>query len=346
MPPSSPSFSPSFQIIVIPPAEDQEPDYLVFKADDLPEPDLATNPDFASLDDALARMHTREPPPTFTRTSVDGVVMPRRSADPTDLADETVRDDSEIVEVVKVRRAFSQEEPPQPPPPPPKHNSLRSRASRAFRSIKNVARARSSSHSRPYAQDMFASSQSTQATFASASAAAAPVVPTPPPPPPPPRVRRGSIILSQLFRAPSPARASSATLDFLASDHYSEDDEDDDDDDAYDDDRQSIAPRAPSPSPSARTFSSTIRRRLSTLNFQRKAPAAPPPSRPSSPPTLSRGSTVPSASSSAPQTPTEEVYPHPLPSTKDADDDPDRTIGEMRLDSLHFESLSFDADNF
>ncbi|KAJ6546438.1 hypothetical protein DFH09DRAFT_1171045 [Mycena vulgaris] len=328
MPPSSPSFTPSFQIIVVPPAEDFQSEYLVFDADDLPDPDLATPPDFVSLDDALARLNGVDPPPEFNRTSVDTVVMPRRSdsrPEP-DIADETVRDDSEIVEVVKVRRASTQET-ASPPPSKPKSTSLRSRASRAFRSIKNVARS-SSRNGRPYAQDVFASSQSTQATFATA----------PPAVTLPPRARRGSIILTQLFRTPSPADppSPSSTLDFLAAEPYSDDEDDDD--------RESMAPRAPSPSPSARTFSSTVRRRLSIFNFQRKAPT--PPSRPSSPPTLSRGSTVPSTSSSAPQTPTEESYPHPPPIAKGADDDPDRTVGEMRLDSLHFESLSFDADNF
>ncbi|KAJ7273465.1 hypothetical protein B0H12DRAFT_1089514, partial [Mycena haematopus] len=163
MPPSSPSFTPSFQIIVVPPAEDLEPDYLVFDAQDVPEAELlATEPDFPSLDAALARIRHGESPPTFTRTSVDGVVMPRARPQP-ELADETVRDDEEIVEVVKVRRAFS---PDEPPPPPPKPKSLRSRAGSAFRSIKNLARVASRS-TRPYAQEVFASSQSTQATFAS-----------------------------------------------------------------------------------------------------------------------------------------------------------------------------------
>ncbi|KAJ6547317.1 hypothetical protein B0H19DRAFT_1164989 [Mycena capillaripes] len=338
MPPSSPSFAPSFRIIVVPPAEDQEPDYLVFDAHDLPEPDLATQPDFVSLDDALARIRPRDTPPAFDRAAVDSVIMPRRSEPPPqpDLADETVRDDSEIVEVVKVRRAFSEDGPPPAQAPPPKPKSLRSRAGSAFRSIKNLARVASrsrsnssSSSSRPYAQEVFASSQSTQATFATA----------PPLPTPPPMTRRGSIVLTQLFRSPSPVDTPPSTLDFLASEPYSDDEDDDPDDD---DDRQSIARRAPSPTPSARTFSSTMRRRLSILSFGKPSTASP---RPPSPPTLSRGSTVPSTSS-LPQTPTEETYPRPPPNTKDADDDPDRTIGEMRLDSLHFESISFDADNF
>lgn len=337
MPPSSPSFAPSFKIIVVPPAEDQEPDYLVFDAHDLPEPELATQPDFASLDDALARIRPRDTPPAFDRAAADSVVMPRRSEprpEPDHLADETVRDDSEIVEVVKVRRAFSEDGPPPQTAPPPKPKSLRSRAGSAFRSIKNLARVASrsngssSSSNRPYAQEVFASSQSTQATFAAA----------PPPPTPPPMTRRGSIILTQLFRSPSPVDTPPSTLDFLPSEPYS----DDEDDDPDDDDRQSIARRAPSPTPSTRTFSSTIRRRLSILSFGKPRTASP---RPPSPPTLSRGSTVPSTSS-LPQTPTEETCPCPPPNTKDADDDPDLTIGEMRLDSLHFESLSFDADNF
>ncbi|KAF7338488.1 hypothetical protein MVEN_02074900 [Mycena venus] len=337
MPPSSPSFAPSFQIIVVPPAEDQQPDYLVFDAHDVPEPEqLATEPNFESLDAAFARIRRSDDPPTFSRTSVDGVVMPRRSeARPEpELADETVRDDSEIVEVVKVRRAFSQDE--QPPPSPPKPKSLKSRAGSAFRSIKNLARVASRStpnNNKPYAQEVFASSQSTQATFAA----------VPLPTTPPSRTRRGSIILTQLFRTPSPVvDTPPTTLDFLAGEPYSDDDEDDEHDHDRDHDRDSIAPRGPSPTPSSRTFSSTIRRRLSILSFTKGRPASP---RPPSPPTLSRGSTVPSTSS-LPQTPIEESYPRPPPSTKDADDDPDRTIGEMRLDSLHFESLSFDADRF
>ncbi|KAF8212491.1 hypothetical protein K438DRAFT_1806595 [Mycena galopus ATCC 62051] len=257
--------------------------------------------------------------------------MPRPRPQP-DLADDTVRDDSEIIEVVKVRRAFSPDEPP--PPPPPKPKSLKSRAGSAFRSIKNLARVASRTTSKPYAHQVFASSQSTQATFAAA---------VPLPATPPARPRRGSIVLTQLFRTPSPSEDTPPTLDFPAGEPYSEDEDDDDDDD--DRDRESMVPRGPSPTPSSRTFSSTVRRRLSILSFVGKGRTAPPP-RPASPPTLSRGSTVPSTSSSLPQTPTEESYPRPQPSTKDADDDPDRTIGEMRLDSFHFESLSFDADNF
>ncbi|KAJ7098152.1 hypothetical protein B0H15DRAFT_824329 [Mycena belliarum] len=329
MPPSSPSFTPSFQIRVVPPAEDRQPDYLVFNADS-PTDHLASPPDVVSLDAALTHLHSADPPPVFHRDSDDTVVMPRRSAAPeADLADETVRDDSEIVEVVKVRRACDA---PQPPPQP-KPKSLRSRATSAFRSIKNVARS-SSRNSRPYAQDVFAS---TEATFAS----------VPPPPPPPPLARRGSLILTHLFRSPSPAEplSPSSTLDFLPVDPYLDDDDDDNDDDDDDPDHTALPPRAPSPSPSTLTFSSTVRRRLSIFNFQRKVvPTLP--SRPSTPPTLSRGSTLPSAASSAPQTPIEESYPLPPQFAKAADDDPDCTVGEMRLDSLHFESLSFDVDNF
>ncbi|KAJ7684922.1 hypothetical protein DFH06DRAFT_1156888 [Mycena polygramma] len=332
---SSHSFAPSFQIIVVPPAEDQEPDYLVFDAQVVPEP---AEQHFASLDDALARIQSREPPPAFARGAIESVVMPKRSGHRPEpdavLADETVRDDSEIVEVVKVRRAFSEDGPP--PPSPPKPKSLRSRAGSAFRSIKNLARvaSRSSSTTRPYAHQVFASSQSTQAMFATA----------PPLPTPPRLARRGSIILTQLFRSPSPVHDTPpSTLDF-ASEPYSDDEHDDhDQEDDDDDDRDSIARRAPSPTPSARTFSSTVRRRLSILSFGKPRTAVP---RPPSPPSLSRGSTVPSSSSSLPQTPTEESYPCRPPSVQDADDDPDRTIGEMRLDSLHFDCLSFDADQF
>ncbi|KAJ7219046.1 hypothetical protein GGX14DRAFT_434327, partial [Mycena pura] len=303
MPPSSPSFAPSFQIIVVPPAEDQLPDYLVFNADDVPEPNLASPPNFASLDDALVRLHSEETAPAFNRAGIESVIMPRRSDSPPKplISDETMREDSEIVEVVKVRRAYSQSQ--EGPPPMTKPKSLRFRAGRAFRSIKNLARA--SSHNsttttnRPYAQDVFASSQSTQATFATA-----PTTGTSPP-----LARRGSIILTNLFRTPSRVDSlpPSSALNFPATERYS----DEIDDDAEHDDRESIVDRAPSPSPSARSSFNTIRRRLSILSFPRKARAAPP--RSPSPPILSRGSTMPS-NSSAPQTPTEETYPHP-PST-------------------------------
>ncbi|KAK7023768.1 hypothetical protein R3P38DRAFT_2954071 [Favolaschia claudopus] len=322
MPPSSPSFAPSFQIIVVPPAEDCQPDYLVFAAHHGLEPhELTADPDFASLDAALARIrgpeHSRHVPDAEDLTIRD---------------DLTVRDDSEIVEVVKVRRrSASQSEPPAALPPPPKPKSLKSRAGSAFRSIKNLARVASRSTSttgRPYAHQVFASSQSTQATFSSAPQPATPPAPS----------RRGSVILTQLFRTPSPIHDTPPAL----AGHYPDDDEADVFDEEDDDDQDSIPSRGPSPTPSTRTFASSVRRRFSVLNFIK--PASAPPPRPSSPPTLSRGSTVPSTSSSLPPTPTEESYPSPC--EKGADDDPDRTIGEMRLDSLHFDSLSFDADNF
>ncbi|KAJ7632405.1 hypothetical protein FB45DRAFT_912354 [Roridomyces roridus] len=308
MPPSAPSFTPSFRIIVIPPAEDLQPDYLVFE-DDPREPELDSRPDCASLDDALAHLPSGESAPVFDRSAMPTVVMPRRG-------ERDIGDDSEIVEVVKLGRRKPQEEEEEP-----KTRSL-SWASRAFRSIKNIGR-------KPYAQEVFAASQTTFTAI-------------PRPVTPPPLARRRSATLSELFRTPTqevPSTSSTlSTLQFLAGE--SEDDGDDDED--QDERRGEPSPRASSPSPSTRTFSSSIRRRFSILNF-RKARAVP---RPYSPPALSRESTVPSTSSSLPQTPTDETCFHSPTIPKDADDDPDRTIGEMRLDSLHFDSLSFDADNF
>ncbi|CAK5279584.1 unnamed protein product [Mycena citricolor] len=330
MPHTSPLFSPSFQIIVVPPEEDLEPEQVVFHTDSLPEPDLATSPDFASLDQALARIKGTDPTPSTSRGKMNEEIQ------------EALREgDSEIVEVVKVRRTFSPDAESAPPLPETKTKtkSLRSRAGSAFRSIKNLARATSrsattaaSADSRPYTQEVFAFSQSTQATFATA-----------PLPSAPPLSRRGSVILSNLFRNPSRTSdsviATSSTSDFQRM-RYSADFEDDEDE------LEEPISRAPSPSPSMQTFTSTVRRRLSILSFQRKAPP-----RPVSPPSLSRGSTDPSTSS-APQTPTEETHPQPSAErfSKEVapleEEDPDRTIGEMRLDSFHFDGLSFDAEQF
>ncbi|KAF7322775.1 hypothetical protein HMN09_00056800 [Mycena chlorophos] len=315
-------------IIVHPPAEDDIPNPLVFEFH--PEPlERDAQAPFASLDGALSQLRSETHSAPLHRSGRDSAVLSNRQSstdgdigDETvrmgDVGDETIRDD--IVEIVKVRRGAP--EPEEAPKPKPK--SLRSRAGSAFRSIKNLALARtrsgsnssSTSNNKPYAHEVFASSQSTQATFATMPSAG---------PNSPPLSRRGSMILTDLFRAPSSTH------------RYEPEETDYDDYDGPNIDRESIV-RAPSPSQSSRKLSS-IARRLSIISFRK--PSSP---RPSSPPTLSRDSTVPStSSSSAPQTPTDETYPQAPPSPKDVAEDDG---GEMRLDSLHFEALSFDADQF
>ncbi|KAF7295131.1 hypothetical protein MIND_01051600 [Mycena indigotica] len=276
-----------FQIIVVPPAEDEQPDYLVFNSVQLPERNLSTPPDFASLDDALSRLHG-EANAAVLDSSVPKSVLPLTRSEPA--VGEIARDDSEIVEVVKVRRVYQEAGAINATEGMPKPKSLRSRAGSAFRSIKNLARR--TPNNKPYAKEVFASSQSTQATFETAHSTE-----TPP-------TRRGSIIFTDLFRIPS--RASSTSYEPAP-----------------------VEPYHPDAIPHQTSSSFTnIRRRLSTLSLSR----TPPMSRSSS-------STV---TSSVPQTPTDETDLHPQQlSTKDDGDE-----GEMRLDSLHFEALSFDADQF
>ncbi|KAF7304744.1 hypothetical protein MKEN_01188500 [Mycena kentingensis (nom. inval.)] len=326
---STHSPSEPFRIYVQPPLEDNEDQYIVFD-ERLPDPELPPTP---SIDQALCRIAQGEPAPPFDRAALEGVVLPRRSPE-AQASDETVNDDS-IVEIVKVRRSSYQDQDQEPAAKTKslKPKSLRARAGSAFRSIKNLARPnRSSSVSsnRPYAQEVYASSQSTQATFATVDS--------------PPLSRRGSILLTDLFRTPSRASSPYITVPVATTTPYSEDADDTDEDDY---DRQSMASRVPSPSPSGGSFTTTMRRRLSILSFSRKTRTSDP-APPASPPALSRDSTVPSTfSSSAPTTPTDEIYPQPPPSAKDNTDDPDRTVtGEMVLDSFHFEALSFDADRF
>ncbi|KAJ7063070.1 hypothetical protein C8F01DRAFT_1250655 [Mycena amicta] len=305
---SAPYTSPSFQIILVPPIEDEEPDSLLFNSD---QRDLATPPHFASLDDALARLHSDTNTPQFDRTALESVVLPKRSQPDLNVADETVRDDSEIVEVVKVRRAYQEAEQPTVQTKP-KPKSLRSRAGSAFRSIKNLARAttRSASHNRPYAQDVFASSQSTQATFSTV-----PVTGTSPP-----LTRRGSIILADLFRTPS----RSSCYEPPTTERYSDELDDSDD------------PRRPPEHRASCTFPFSVCPELYNQH-------TPPPVHPQ----LPSKDNQPAAAPFAPDpTPTDEIYPHSPPSAKEIADDPDRTVGEMRLDSLHFEAMSFDADQF
>lgn len=361
-PPCSPSFSPSFQIIVVPPEEDQEDEYLVFHASDIPEPDLSTPPDIHSLNSALDRFHQSDShPPPFNRAAADTIVMPRKGIDVRSIADilmsdeppqcgedTIIREDSEIVEVVKVRRNATPSIAARDDdldPPTKRSKTLRSRASKAFRSIKNIGRG-SVRSSKPYAQDMFASSESTHSTFAHQE------VPIPPTTQARRITRRGSVVLSQLFRSPSlfdlsSPRSSSPTPtehpNAIVSDIYQ------DEEDMLD--RTSLHTRVASPTPSTQTFSSTARRRFSVLSLHRLFTFSSDSASSVPPPNMSRGPSGPStASSSGPTTPTEEFTPLPLgrkgsfaPALAPNED---LSFGEMQLDSLHFDSLSFDPDHF
>ncbi|KAF5365774.1 hypothetical protein D9758_003155 [Tetrapyrgos nigripes] len=396
-------------VYVYPPEEDDEPPFCCFDAAQPLPRDFYDNDDLESF---------REPAITTTNT-----VTQRSIADE---YDDTRRNcpgdnsvDSDVVEVVKVRKRHAQYDPP-PVPPPSSSTSepalkdsktLKYRASRAFNSIKNVARAR---------------------TTKKQSGDSAPVNPEVGEPssrvPSPSSSRRSSVVISQIFTAqpslhsrpssdsfnddaPHPIHSSTpvvrpiSTAEMHNFTSYTDSDYDDDDDDE-EEERDPATPRATrhsselrSSSPSPSTSSRFGRRRFSVLNLFSSASAPALPSNPTTlpnPPIMSRDPSAPltdssesslsgSSGSSIPVTPVDEVPPR-LPSSKSKGlrlrgfsfsrkkegpvsaetpppplpqpqvvevaqispgDDPDMSfVGEMRLDSLHFDGLSFDVDRF
>ena len=404
-PPSSYTTSPSVQmpnVFVVPPEEEDSPTWCYFDAAQTPEHDLSTLPDVDVLETALnVFQHSDSFPPVFSRDSahgsMDAVVMPRRgerqSISDVLMKDEeenqgprgTVRgrepgDDSEIVEVVKVKRNDRQNPTDSAAPPTKRSKTFRSRASKAFRSIKNVGRS-----TKPNAKNIFASSVGTQVSSTSRQTQRQTEEESPLPPPPP-RIRsptlsrRGSFILSQIFHTPNlktrasfdtsfpsePAFPSSSTQSSPYT-HLSHADTSPSltPDHNRDHDHDSLRPSSPT---STQSFSHS-RRRLSILNLQRLFSFSPSPDHsttPTSTPTMSCDSSVPSTSStsSGPDTPMDDPYPPELvgsgklggaagtgewrsPKTESPPVVAPGDISiEMRLDSLHFDSMSFDVDRF
>ncbi|KAF8892703.1 hypothetical protein BD779DRAFT_1670368 [Infundibulicybe gibba] len=409
-------------VFVVPPEEEQSPTWCYFDAGISP-PNLSTVPDAEELKDALQMLkQTESPPPLFHRSSageLGSVIMPRKSCEGRSIADvlmhEATQDpqrpqevssraptptaesgnDSEIVEVVKVGRHGQAE--PAPVPDMKRSKTFKSRASKAFRSIKNVGK--SSSRSKPRAQDIFPPNggQSTHSTIGPGQsrhiASGSERTPN--------KSRRSSVVLSQIFHAPTLKTKPSIETplappseshfpDLLnhtePETHISQPSGTQQDD--MDDMR-----RSSSPTPSTQTFSA--HRRFSMLSLQRifsfsQIPEPPNPSNdsihsgsttPRSTPSMSHDSSGPStvsSSSSGPETPIDEAHMVParprismdldvsgmavetwgfgleprldMPDPKQraplpALEEQDMSL-EMRLDSLHFDSLSFDADNF
>jgi hypothetical protein len=421
VPPTSPSLQMP-NVFVVPPEEDQLSPWCCFDATEAPplEPGYSTILDVEFLDGALGVLHTESHAPIFHRDaegpfeSRNPIIMPRKSIETRSITGVLMNDeyydtddeleleqdqdvqapregrrreageDSEIVEVVKVRRYSRNDEVPSNARAPAKNTkSFKSRASKAFQSLKNVGKG--STRSKRRAQDIFTSPPSTEDE-------------------PPPRAktptmsRRGSIILSQIFNNPAtikarpsvssfeapqspsesifPSSSSSSVLNqpplpTLSHDSFSPPDFLN---------PSSSSPllqwtdpqgfRSPSPTPSTQT--SSARRRFSVISLQRifsfssSDPGVDATPRPTS---MSRDSTGPSSASSlGPDTPTEELAPLPLPLPHSHQIYSETAKGntmhskaaaagasivssgdvsfEMRLDSLHFESLSFDADRF
>ncbi|KAF9459568.1 hypothetical protein BDZ94DRAFT_1312294 [Collybia nuda] len=417
VPPTSPSLQMP-NVFVVPPEEDQLSPWCCFDATEVThlEPDLSTILDIEFLDGALEVLHTESHAPVFHRDA-DGpfgyrnpVIMPRKSTETSSITDvpidekrygsddelklervleksvyngcgrRNVGEDSEIVEVVKVRRHDREGRVQDNTEALDKTSkSFKSRASKAFKTLKNVGK--HSTRLKRQAQGILVSPPSIEDE-------------------PPPRARtptmsrRGSVILSQLFNTPSPIKPCQSVSSFGVASSLTESvfpipsssssvfhptipprplpdlhslldllDPDCSPSSLQDIDHQAF--RSPSPTPSTQTFSA--RRRFSIMSLQRIFSFSSPDHDVDAMPrtsNMSRDSTGPSSASSlGPDTPTEEVIPLPLPLHSTYSDrngavpqfktaEVTSTISagdisfEMRLDSLHFESLSFDADRF
>lgn len=287
-------------------------------------------------------------------------------------------EDSEVIEVVRVKRSGQDDANPSK-----QNKSFKSRASKAFRSLKFSGKG--SARSKPQVEDIFPEPPSppvpqrpTTPSLSRRSSIALSQFfhPT--------LKRRSSFDVSTNSRSEPAFPASDSTtsspyanvshssttpsLNFLNAEHIYPEHLDD-----YDD-----WTRSSSPSPSTRTFST--RRRFSILSLQKLFTSTPSTSSSqalegeqsgtttptTSTPSLSRESSGPStiSSSSGPDTPTEESHVQigdydeageaaetetQTPRLTSKDEPPllmQDISFEMRLDSLHFESLTFDADEF
>ncbi|KDQ59491.1 hypothetical protein JAAARDRAFT_33061 [Jaapia argillacea MUCL 33604] len=162
-------------VYVIPPEEEQmhSPPFCYFDASSAPASETHHLPTVDSLDYALQVLHqSQNPPPLFHRPSeesMETVAMPRRSSviyQGTSSVDSeweaAVRevkrhdpcDDSDVVEIIKVRRNEGMKDVSEGKSDTlkkQKNSSLKARASQAFRSIKNVGRG----NRRPGVKDVF-----------------------------------------------------------------------------------------------------------------------------------------------------------------------------------------------
>ena len=397
-------------VFVVPPEEDQSPTWCYFNAADAPL--RSSDSDSPLLDNPLtgvqARSHSLydsagpfgshnatilsvlDQPSTFdvrhcgdnaTEIEYHSGPYPRNASNE---GNTSVGNDSDVVEVVKVRRQAQDEQKDIRPASPPRikrSKSFKTRASKVFRSIKIVGKV--TNRSKHHVSDI------------------PPLPPMPkkeqtarnnteedlPPRSKTPTVsRRRSTILSQLFSHstssvdvshntpeipeqstfPLPVSTSpfspnmvprppSPSPDLLGPSPSG----------SSDPEVEYRGIRSASPSPSMRTFSG--KRRFSVLGLQRLFSFSnDTESTDSYPLNISRNFSGPStASSSEPDTPTEERTPSPplpyqlqldlpgagkpldiLPSISTPSVEPGDISYEMRLDSLHFDALSFDVDRF
>ncbi|ESK82936.1 hypothetical protein Moror_11828 [Moniliophthora roreri MCA 2997] len=413
------------KVYVIPPEEDDCPPFCCFDATQS-TPHTLTQADLEAPGSALDIVYHAMPLamdiPTFYRKDIHStdVVMPRRRSTIDNHGpynnDITVRgnspgDDSEIIEVIKVRR--NSESQPVTESVSKQSKGFKARASKAFSSMRNVGRSASRNKKKEEMEEMedseysrapsptpmsrrpsmiltnlFSRSPSlrTSSSFDSFAESSSPS-PASPLPTPPDTISTSSSLSIQIHNPPS--------ADMHSFVPYSSDTEDDDEDEVYDpdyDDPQAT-PRAHRPTSPTSQSSKSGRRRFSVMNLFSLASSQPIiATSPSTPilPVMSRDSTDPSSesttststSSTGPPTPVDEPFPPPRTSTSNSllkrvtsfskrkegvrksqslDLEPqsepviavpstvneaDLSFGEMRLDSLHFSELSFDADKF
>ncbi|GLB35276.1 hypothetical protein LshimejAT787_0208410 [Lyophyllum shimeji] len=393
---TAPPTSPSFQmpnVFVIPPAEDESPAWCCFDATEAPF--LATDPDIPFLDHALSAFQAESQLPVLHRdtgpfTSDNPVIMPRKSGGTRSIMDVLMNDDypesddemdlhldhdvfasdrgpgndSEVVEVIKVRRHTDdiEERTSAPMPHTKPSSSFKSRASKAFASLRNVGKG--SLRSKPKAQDIITSRPVGERE--------------PRPRSQTPTVSGRGSILSQLFSPPPTLQSRSSVSSFDAA-RASSESQSPPSTGKYFSSPYNQSPsdrrhgpllpsssslnlehqdiRSPSPTPSTQTRSN--RRRFSMMNLQRIFSFSQADEFSDiTPSSMSRASSGPSTSSSSgANTPTEESTPrlnsedHGLLTEKSnfpavPAPGPGEISFEMRLDSLHFEALSFDADRF
>ncbi|KAG6865864.1 hypothetical protein C0991_010945 [Blastosporella zonata] len=259
--------------------------------------------------------------------------------------------DPDVVEVLKIERYSDDiEQPSHAPTPPVKSKSFKSRASKALRTLVGKGSLRSKTKTQPIPS---------------------PVNEVEPPlksktPLPRGVSRRGSAIFTQIFSPPSQPQPSVSSFNAAHASSNSP---------------PSNVPRYPSslhnvpppdtrqstpgsptslnfdshdvrsPSPTSSTQTTSNRPRFSMMKLSRVFSL---PSSDEAPHTtsMSRNSSEPSTSSfSGPETPTDESAPVPncrqnRPFAAVPALDPGDVSFEMKLDSLHFDSLSFDADRF
>ncbi|KAI6038977.1 hypothetical protein EDC04DRAFT_2688329 [Pisolithus marmoratus] len=282
-----------------------------------------------------------------------------------------VREDSDVIEVVKVKRGKDDLADPEEHSKMKRTKTLKARATRAFQSIKNVGRG----SRKQRIKDLWTSSEGTTVRHQQEQ------LQQPPPVMLPSLSRSNSRSLSQIFQSTKPPRPSSEMCPGPASQNLPSSTPPSPSRDSCTSftknlvpERTSIEPATPKPSAkSNKRFS--VRELHKVFTFPSSTPGTRPPTmRTTPPPPPARNDSVPSMVTSTVSSdcddPMDDAYcpvqflnhradqklavTHRRPVIIDDEDDygtllpgrPRDLSFEMRLDSLHFDSLSFDPEEF